>query len=149
MDRSIFMGYIVNGCIPRPRKRRISSGEGNFQAKLKKTHNKQFWYRFLSLLRCFLSLLHHFGVMFSIANMLHVSASCFLARRKNRHRFRVQVCEQINPGHDSKTSTNLQDFDHSKSGIIETVQTKAPSIPALHLLRHVPASVFGPCRDPN
>ena len=73
-----------------PAKDVFFSGEGNFQAKLKNSHNKQFWCRFLLLLRCFLSLLRHFGVMFSIANLLHVSASCFLARRKKRHRFRVQ-----------------------------------------------------------
>ena len=53
-----------------------------FRRSSKNPHNKQFWCRFLSLLRCFLSLLRHFGVMFSIANLLHVFASCFLARRK-------------------------------------------------------------------
>ena len=63
-----------------PAKDVFFSGEGNFQAKLKKPTQQTVLVSIFVTSALFLSLLRHFGVMFSIPNLLHVSASCFLVQ---------------------------------------------------------------------
>ena len=77
---------VIFSHINRPRKRRFCfSGGGNFQAKLKRTTQQTV------LVSMFVTSVTS-ALIFVTANLLFFSASCFLARRKNKqHRFRVQV----------------------------------------------------------
>ena len=67
-----------------PAKDVFFSGGGNFQAKLKRTTQQAVLVLMFVASALFFC---HFGVMFSIADLLHFSASCFLARRKKKTSF--------------------------------------------------------------
>ena len=82
--------YIIYHYIPRPCKRRSFFRRWQFSGEAPKTNTtRSVGVAFCYFCVVFLSLLCHFGAMFSITNLLHVSASCFLAKWKTHH-FRVQ-----------------------------------------------------------